>query len=92
MKLTHEDGHIVLRDEKGYLVWSKHLCDLDSPTDHVEFIGEIKEKINDGSIKTTLIKQFRGVGEPDPASHSCNEIEISVSYESNLYSQLKSIM
>ena len=56
MKLTHEDGYIVLRDENGRPVWSKHIIDLETPADDVEFIGEIREKINDGSIKTTSIK------------------------------------
>jgi len=57
MRMTFEDGHIVIRDNTGRLIWSKHIVDLDQDAPEVYFAGVITEQIYDtGEHKHTLIE------------------------------------
>lgn len=44
MRLTYEDGHIVLRKPDGTLGWSIHSLDVESNNDHVEPNREVDFK------------------------------------------------
>lgn len=57
MKLTYEDGHIVLRKENGTLFWSTHNIDIkDEGGGYKEIIitGELQET----NTITGLVKKF----------------------------------
>lgn len=38
VKLSYEDGHLVLRDMKGFLVWNSHYVDMKG-----SYVGEFCE-------------------------------------------------
>ena len=56
MRLTHEDGHIVIRNNEGILVWHKHIVDLEKDAPEVYFSGAITERIyNSDCFKRQII-------------------------------------
>lgn len=60
MKITFEDGHIVLRDDKGILCWNIHTIDIESSHEapalySVDFVGTITTTTPTGLIKTKVI-------------------------------------